>query len=105
MLEEGRIFRLESPTHIVIKGNKNHYFFSNEEFQGRSVDGSVVLIKGLGEMRADQMRESMFGVDQRLVPFKWSKENDIFLRSLMGSEVEPRKEYLFNSVDFSKITE
>lgn len=105
MLQEGRVFRLEAPTHIVKVNSTNHYFFGEEEFIQRKVKGEVVLCKGLGEMSSDQIKGSMFGINQRLVNFPWDETSDFLLRQLMGSEVAPRREFLFNEVDFSKIVE
>lgn len=105
MLREGRIFRLEAPTHIVKTATKNHYFFGEEEFSARTARGDVVLCKGLGEMVPMQVKESMFGENQRLTSFTWDDESDQTLRALMGTAVEPRREFLFNEVDFSKIVE
>ena len=46
MLKEGRIARLDAPTHGVKVGNKTHYFYSDEEFKNRKVNGDVVMFKG-----------------------------------------------------------
>ena len=105
MLKEGRIYRLESPTHIVTNGIKHHYYYSTKDFTDKKINGITTLVKGLGELTADQAKESMFGIEQRLIPFKWNGETDVFLRELMGSDIEPRKNYLFNHVDFSTIIE
>ena len=105
MLTEGRIFRLEAPTHIV-NGNKgSYYYYGENDFKANRVNGEVVLCKGLGEMSPDQMKAAMFGDNQRLIKFNWDNESDELLRSLMGEDVEPRREFLFNKVDFSKIME
>lgn len=105
MLKEGRIYRLESPTHIVRNGKKTYCFYSKEEFENRTVSGEVTLCKGLGELTADQAKVSMFGEGQRLTKFEWNEETDEVLRALMGTDIEPRKDFLFNKVDFSTITE
>lgn len=105
MLKEGRIYRLEAPTHIVKVGAKNHYFFGEEEFDNRKVKGDVTFCKGLGEMNATQVKESLFSENQHFVPFTWNSESDALLRQFMGEDIEFRREFLFNKVDFSKITE
>lgn len=46
MLKEGRVARLDAPTHGVKVGNKMHYFYSDEEFKNRKVKGDVVMFKG-----------------------------------------------------------
>jgi DNA gyrase subunit B len=105
MLREGRIARLDAPTHGVKVGNKTHYFFGDEEFQKRSVKGEVTLFKGLGEMNPCDVKATMFGPNQHLTEFKWDSDTEELLKSLMGEDVEPRREFLFNNVDFSKIVE
>ena len=105
MLKEGRIYRLEAPTHIVKVGTKNHYFFGEEEFDNRKVRGDVTFCKGLGEMDSTQVKESLFSANQHMVPFTWDEDADILLRQFMGEDIEFRREFLFNRVDFSKITE
>lgn len=105
MLNEGRIFRLEAPTHII-NGNKgSYYYYSEEDFKANRANGEVVFCKGLGEMSPTQVKESLFGTNQHLTKFTWSEEVDDTLRTLMGEDVEPRKEFLFNKVDFSQIKE
>ena len=71
----------------------------------RKVTGDVTLLKGLGEMSAEQEAESLFGEKQRRTYFSWNKESDKQLKLLMGESAEPRREFLFNNVDFSRITE
>lgn len=105
MLKEGRIYRLEAPTHIVKVGTKNHYFFGENEFEGRKVKGDITFCKGLGEMTPVQVKESLFSADQHMIPFTWDEDADILLRQFMGEDIEFRREFLFNKVDFSKITE
>ena len=105
MLKEGRIARLDAPTHGVKVGNKMHYFYSDEEFKNRKVKGDVVMYKGLGEMGGHEVKETMFGPNQHMTEFKWTAETDELLRQFMGTDIEPRRDFLFNKVDFSTIVE
>ena len=105
MLKEGRIMRLLSPTHLVKAAGQEFFFYSDEEFRKRTVRGETVLVKGLGELTAGQIKTSMFGSKQHLVPFNWTPEDDALLRNFMGDDIEFRKDYLFNHCDFSQITE
>lgn len=105
MLKEGRIFRLNAPTHLVKAAGTEFFYYSDEEFRKRKVDGDVVMLKGLGEMSASQIQNTMFGVNQHLTPFTWSTENDELLRNLMGNDIEFRRNFLFNECDFSQIIE
>ena len=105
MLKEGRIARLDAPTHGVKVGTKMHYFYSDEAFQKRTIKGDVTLFKGLGEMSGPQVKETMFGPNQHMTEFKWTPETDELLRQFMGTDIEPRRDFLFNKVDFSTIVE
>lgn len=105
MLMEGRICRLESPTHLVHSGGKTYCFYSKDEFDKRKVQGETVMVKGLGELTAKQAKMSMFGENQRLTKFNWDEKVDKTLRELMGTDAQPRKDFLFSKVDFSKIVE
>lgn len=105
LLTEGRVYRLQSPTHLVKSGKTTHYFYSDDEFKARKVKGDITLVKGLGELRPDQMKEAMFGENQHLTPFLWSDEANQRLAELMGKDTSYRKDWLFNHVDFSQITE
>jgi len=105
LLQEKRVFRLDSPTHIVVSAGKSNYFFSEDEFNKRAVNGDVVFVKGLGELSPLQMKESMFSNKQSKTWFEWTATSNMRLASLMGTDIEPRRDYLFNKVDFSTITE
>ena len=105
MLEEGRVFRLESPTHIVKSANKNYYFFSHKDFNERTINGDVTLCKGLGELNAEHVKASMFGENQRRSYFIWDEDANAKLLDFMGEDVEPRREFLFTHVDFSEVQE
>lgn len=106
MLNEHRIFRLDAPTHLVkTKAGKTFYYYGAEDFKKNHTAGDVVLLKGLGELSADQVRDSLFGKNQRLTPFNWTVDADILLNQLMGEDSDFRRDYLFEKVDFTTIAE
>lgn len=106
MLNEHRIFRLDAPTHLVkTKTGKTFYYYGAEDFKKNHTAGDVVLLKGLGELSADQVRDSLFGKNQRLTPFNWTVDADILLNQLMGEDSDFRRDYLFEKVDFTTIAE
>ena len=47
----------------------------------------------------------MFGEFQRMDRLDVDDESIYFLESLMGVDVIPRKEFVFNEIDFSEIRE
>ena len=107
-LEENRLCWLRSPLYIVKNGTKESYYFTDEEFNvARSnIRGEVTRAKGLGALSADQARASMFNPEfQRMDVLVPTPEAIVMLEALMGESVTPRKELVFNKVDFSEIKE
>lgn len=106
MLNEHRIFRLDAPTHLIkTKQGKTFYYYGADDFKKNHTAGDVVLLKGLGELSADQVRDSLFGKNQRLTSFNWTVDADILLNQLMGEDSDFRRDYLFEKVDFTTIAE
>ena len=86
------------------------YSFTDEEFAmaktKNEVKGEVIRAKGLGALSAEQAHNSMFNEKhQRLDALIPDDESIILLRELMGDEVEFRKEFVFNEIDFSTVRE
>ena len=107
-IKEGRLCWLRSPLYIVQNGKSEQYFFTDEEFNNAksTIKGEVQRNKGLGSLEADQAARSMFSEEyQRLDVMEWSEEAINLLYDLMGEDVQPRKDYIFNKIDFSKVRE
>lgn len=107
-IKEGRLCWLRSPLYIVENGKTESYYFTDEEFNKvrNKIKGEVTRAKGLGELPMETARASMFTPEyQRMDVMEWSEDAINLLYDLMGSEVEPRTQFIMNHVDFSKITE
>lgn len=106
-LEEGRLCWLRSPLYIVKNGKATSYYFTDEEFNKvrSKIKGEVSRAKGLGALSQKQAEESMFGEFQRMDRLDVDDDAIYFLESLMGVDVEPRRKYVFNEIDFSEIRE
>lgn len=107
-IQEGRLCWLRSPLHIVHDGKKETYYFTDEELEQNrhKIKGEIQRNKGLGSLEPEQARESMFNPEyQRLDIMEYSEEAMSLLYSLMGSEVEPRRNFIMSNVDFSEIKE
>lgn len=107
-IEEGRLCWLRSPLYIVKNGKKESYYFTDEEFNAvrSQVKGEVSRAKGLGALSESQARASMFSEEfQRLDILESDPESLIMLEELMGSDITPRKEFVFNNIDFSTVRE
>lgn len=104
-LEEGRLCWLRSPLYIVKNGKNESYYFTDEEFNKAKVKGEVTRAKGLGALSEEQARNSMFGESQRIDIIEPTPEAITLLEDLMGVDVEPRREFIFENVDFSEVRE
>ena len=47
----------------------------------------------------------MFGENQRMDKLEIDSDAIVMLEQLMGSDIEPRKQFVFNRIDFSEVRE
>ena len=106
-IAEGRLCWLRSPLYIVENKGQESYYFTDDEFNKvrNKVKGEVTRAKGLGELPAETARASMFGENQRMDVMEWNEEAIDLLYDLMGEDVECRRKFIMEKVDFSKIRE
>lgn len=101
-LKENRLFWLRAPTCKVETRTKTYYYYNEEEFRSHP-KGNITFFKGLGQMTDEDLKNSMFNKEwQHLEPITYSEEGIQTLLELMSEDVEPRKEFVFNNIDFSK---
>ena len=85
-----------------IKGEKNNSDL-NEIMSNYSKE-QIIRVKGIGQLDDESLRETMFSVQKRfLEPIEFEDEGVEMLQELMGKDVEPRKEFVFNNIDFGGI--
>lgn len=108
-IQEGRLCWLQSPLYIVKTKDGDDYYYTdaemNEARREKRIKGEVQRNKGLGSLSSKQARESMFGPRQRM---EVMRPDDTFvqvLNDLMGSDVEKRRKFIFNNIDFSEVKE
>ena len=109
-ITEKRLCWLRTPLFIVEKGKTRSYYFNDVEFEEAKkkglVSGVVHRAKGLGALEAEEAHESMFTEKyQRLETLTPDEDSFSLIQSLMGSNVEPRTNFMFNKIDFSQIHE
>lgn len=106
-IKEGRLCWLRAPLYRLSKGDKRVFAYNDAELvelrkkyptweQGRN--------KGLGEMTADDMEASMLHPTERHLEVLTVHDAEAAaesLQMLMGNDVDPRREFLFENVDFS----
>jgi topoisomerase-4 subunit B len=107
-IREGRLYWLRTPLWVNTVNGKEYYYFTDEELAPvrSKLKGSLDRNKGLGSLDVETARRSMFTEEfQRMDRIKASEESLELLSQLMGADIEPRREYVFNNIDFSTIRE
>ena len=106
-VKEGRLCWLRAPLYRIGVGNKRYYAYNDEElksYQSQFPKAEVGRYKGLGEMRPEDVEESMFHTENQhleCLTINDFEQTYQTLIMLMGKEVSPRRDYLFENVDFS----
>ena len=102
LLTENRLFWLRAPIYKVETKNKTYFYYTEEEFINHP-SGIITKYKGLGQMNDQDLHNSMFSPEwQKLEPISFSNEELEMLCNLMGPEVDFRKEFVYNKIDFTK---
>lgn len=108
-IQENRLCWLRSPLYIVKGKDNEQYYFTDQEMDAARPNlpagVEVQRCKGLGSLSASQARNSMFGANQHidvLIPTDKTKNK---LVTLMGSNADGRKDFIFNKIDFSEVKE
>ena len=110
LISTGHIFIGRPPLYRVHKGTKNIYAYDEKQLKKASSElgngYSVQRYKGLGEMNPEQLWETTMNPENRSliqVTLEDAAEADKIVTTLMGDKAEPRKEYIFEHVNFNKI--
>jgi DNA gyrase subunit B len=124
LLEEGRVYAAVPPLHrieVVIGGGKKNeylYTYSDAELRkamsdlnrkGRRIKEPVQRYKGLGEMDAEQLRETTMDPRRRTlrrITLSDSESASTVFDLLMGNEVAPRRDFIVDgaaALDRSRI--
>lgn len=100
-IKDNRLFWLRAPICKVETKAKTYYYYNDAEFKNHP-KGNITFFKGLGQMTDEDLKHSMFDEEwQHLEPIEYSEEGIETLIDLMSEEVEPRKDFVFNNIDFS----
>ena len=114
MVENGYVYIAQPPLYLVKKGKNQEYAWNEEQRKalieklgGGSESGIVVQrYKGLGEMNADQLRDTTMNPENRTlkqVTIESAAEADRVFSMLMGDEVAPRREFIESHAKYAKI--
>jgi len=109
LIEDGRLYLAQPPLYKVTKkkGKKEeiHYAWSDEELKTLIDDSpyNIQRYKGLGEMNASQLWETTMNPESRaLIQVKIDDlaASDKRISVLMGDDVQPRRTWIEDNVDF-----
>ena len=102
IVDNGNVYIAQPPLYLVSKGKAQHWIYSDTELEKLlkqiGKDGiNIQRYKGLGEMNPTQLWETTMDPEKRTllkVEIEDAEEADDIFKVLMGSEVEPRREFI-----------
>ena len=106
-IEEGRLCWLRAPLYKLEKGKDKAFAYDDEELAKVKVGRENWIItraKGLGELNSEDMEMSMMNPKERRLEILTISDAEAAaesLKMLMGPNVEDRRDFLFENVDFN----
>ncbi|MBI5399704.1 DNA topoisomerase (ATP-hydrolyzing) subunit B [Candidatus Saganbacteria bacterium] len=103
LVDHGKLYIAQPPLYLIKKGKMQEYVYSDNELEkvmkklGGREGAHIQRYKGLGEMNAEQLWDTTMNPETRTllqVTLEDGEEADEIFKILMGTEVEPRRQFI-----------
>lgn len=104
LVEAGKLYRAVTPLYIIRQKGKEYYCYSEDELtewkNNHSGSYDLLRAKGLGELNPEDLQKVCFMNERyKRISISDAEKTTELLNILMGSAVEPRKQYIYDNAN------